>query len=112
MSREIISIFLLIIFATELAVMELLNPLFIQQNPVTAGLLNATLLTLLITPPLWLFCFPHALSTARESLTRYSDGSRLGFLCKVLATIFCIEFLIMLVLSNFFPLTISRPCLF
>jgi PAS domain S-box-containing protein len=86
---------LLIVFIAELTVMELFSPLLARFNPVIAGLLDAALLATLYAVPLWFIL--------TGALTASTSGYHLPvmrLLVAVLATLFCGQFLITLLLPS------------
>lgn len=91
---------LLTVFATELAVMELLSPLFERLSPVSGALLDAGIIVVIVALPLWVFFVrkPHGPEThagAHPPLVQ---------LAQVLVGIFLLEYLVMLFLPQFLPL--------
>jgi len=85
---------LLIIFASELAVMELLSQLFSRLSPVSGALLDAAIVVVLVAGPLWFFC---ARDFAPEETPPKVE------LAKALIGIFLAEYLVMLLLPGLLP---------
>ena len=85
---------LLTIFVTELAVMELLSPLFGRLSPLPAALLDASLVVVVSAFPLWFLI----VKPLRDETVAMGTGHRLVFLVQVLAGIFLVEYLVMLLL--------------
>ena len=96
------AIMILSVFITELAVMELLAPLFARLHPFLANLLDAAILVLLYALPLWVFGL-RPLSGGTESGAYESRIIPTPLFVKVLAVVFLIEFLVMAALPIVIP---------
>lgn len=96
------AIMILSVFITELAVMELLAPLFARLHPFLASLLDAAILVLLYALPLWVFGIrPLPGSTIfRTAKSRIIPAS---LFAQVLTVVFLIEFLVMAALPRVIP---------
>jgi PAS domain S-box-containing protein len=97
------AIMILSVFITELAVMELLAPLFARLHPLLASLLDAAILVLLYAMPLWLFGI-RPLSSSAVSRTSTSQIISASLFVQVLTVVFLIEFLVMTALPRVIPL--------
>ena len=89
---------LLTIFATELAVTELLTPLFSRLSLVQGALLDATLIVVISAFPLWFFIRPLPNEAPAPGQTRPSIQ-----LIQVLTGVFLVEYLVMLLLPQLLP---------
>jgi len=95
---EAFALLLLVIFTTELAVMELLAPSYEHLGVIPAGLLDATLLVATSSAPLWIIFSPvFAGRLRRDNAARRALGIALFQLVSVF---FFIELLIMLFLPG------------
>jgi PAS domain S-box-containing protein len=98
----ILVLMLLAIFTTELAVMEFLKSLDSQLGRVSASLVDATLLVLLLAFPLWIF----VIRPLRAGNTTASQDFRsvpTGPYVTILAGIFLVEFLANIILPEIIP---------
>jgi len=117
MLLEIFSLLLLIIFTVEMAVMETLGPLFPSLSVVAAGLLDATMVGLLLTPPLWIFFFKGLDVENHVTSRKESTRRKTRLLCVLQGAIFVTQFLVMLILPTALPdltghsLAIADACL-
>lgn len=102
MAIEILTILLLIIFAAEVAVMEVMEPFFVHWPLLATALFDAGLLTLLTAPPLWIFCSQLSVNQSSGTLKRMLSSDSAGLLYRLLAAMFCIQFLVMLMLPVLF----------
>jgi PAS domain S-box-containing protein len=93
---------LLAVFATELAVTQMLNTLLVRLDPVTAGLADALLLMLFFAPPLWIVCDSQI--PVERGGTLVPAKAPVIAMIKVLLGIFLIELLVMMIL----PLVMMR----
>lgn len=122
---RVFTLLLLSLFATEFAVMGLMSAMLPQLEPLLAGLIDASLLTLFLAWPFWFF-----VSRALAGLSEVDDQGAarliLPLWLKVLAVIFVAEFLVMLLqplllnagsdyqrdlLDAFFATALSAPLL-
>lgn len=97
-SMGLFTLMLLAIFATELAVNELLSSLMGGIQTLKVGLLDAFLLVLFFAPPLWVVCnrhFAHGPDNAPPDRMQYA-----GAIMKVLFGIFLVELAVTLFLSQ------------
>lgn len=98
---EAFALLLLVIFTTELAVMEIFAPLFDQVGRVPASLIDATLLVIAASVPLWVIFSPvFAGRLRRDEGARRALG--LAFV-QLAAGFFSFELLVMLFLPAVFP---------
>ena len=97
-SLGLFTLMLLAIFATELAVTELLNTLLGHLNPLVLGLADAVLLIAFFAPPLWSVCSRQNAKDP-EGIHR-SPAAQMG---KVLLGIFLVELLVMMALPPIMP---------
>jgi PAS domain S-box-containing protein len=94
---------LLAVFTTELALMELLCPLFSRLGRIASSLMAAGFLVALLALPLSYFLTRLYYSEANAGLTSIRPGT----LVKVLSCVFLIEFLVMLELPTLYSSSIS-----
>jgi len=103
MSSGIFAILLLIIFTTELAVMQIVTPFFSKLSPALTASLDAAILVLLFAPPLWfLLSRPLQNKPPNKDQTRHKK-THIGFFCKLLSVVFIIQFSIMVILPKALP---------
>ena len=96
------ALLLLVVFVTELAVLELFAPVFSRLGQVTASLLDAVILVLLYAVPLWYLVVKPLFGGNSVDRT----GSRFSSLVMffiALTVIFLIDFLVMLYVPAFLP---------
>jgi PAS domain S-box-containing protein len=97
------TLMLLAIFASELAVNELLNMVFGEIDNLRVGAIDALLLVIFFTPPLWVVCnkeFSQRALRIGELQTRWSFAPAMAL---VLAGIFVIEVGVTLLLPHIMP---------
>jgi len=104
--QGILALLMLITFATELAVTELLTPLFSHMDLVSSGLLDAALVVAIVAAPMCFFFF--RLLPMEESNPGDSRAHRATLLIKALTWVFLVEYLAMLLLPNLLPLASSH----
>ena len=95
------TLLLLIAFATELSVHEMLCPFLPTMSRSAGGVLNATLVVLFIAPPLWYLFFRTLPDQASQPHRHRFLGQVL--LLKLLIGVFMVEFLAMLALPELLP---------
>ncbi len=98
---EVFALLLLVVFTTELAVMELFSPLFLQVGVVIAALIDATLLVVIAAVPLSIIFAP----VFRGRLRR-DDAVRRALVAafgKLALGCLAIELLVMLLLPGLLP---------
>lgn len=97
---ETFALLLLIAFTTELGVMELFDPLFVQLGRFSAAVVDATLLVVISALPLWVIFSP-VLSgrLRRDEAARRALGVAFG---QLIAGFFLIELIVMLVVPELF----------
>lgn len=104
----LIAALLITIFATELAVMELLSPLFSRLDVVPAALIDATVVLIVSAVPLWFF-FVRPLPPQPAPV---KEGPPPHLLAETLAGIFLSECLIMLAMPQLIGITgVAAPVL-
>ena len=103
MPMKIFIILLSFFFLAELAVMIMFEPLISQLPPLSAGLFDACVLTLLLAPPLWLLCSRAPEKGSQKTSDEIVHIGGLSLFCQLLLIAFAVEFLIMLSLPAFFP---------
>jgi PAS domain S-box-containing protein len=94
---------LLAVFATELALMELLCPLFSQLGRIASSIMAAAFLVMLLALPLSYFLTRLYYSEANAGRASIRPGT----LVRVLGCVFLIEFLVMLELPTLYSSNIS-----
>jgi PAS domain S-box-containing protein len=95
-SIEAFALMLLVVFTTELSVMEIFHEVFIQLGVVMAALADATLLAVISALPLWIIFSPGLVGSSRRG-----EAARqvlLGTLFSLCGGFFLIELLTMLLL--------------
>jgi PAS domain S-box-containing protein len=97
-----IALLLVTVIFTELAVTELIAPLFSTWRPIFASGLDAGIITLIYAIPVWLFIVSPQVEIkgAEESGLR---RARIALYLKTLSVIFLGEFLAMLIVSRLMP---------
>jgi PAS domain S-box-containing protein len=103
MSKKVFLTLLLFTFLAELVAMKALEPMLSQLPPSFAGLLDASILALLLSPPLWLMCWRHSSKETQDSPSQFFYRSRVSLFLQLLATVFAVEYLIMFFLPVFLP---------
>jgi PAS domain S-box-containing protein len=93
---------LLVVFVTELAVLELFAPVFSGLGQVTASLLDAVILVLLYAVPLWYLVVKPLFGGNSADGTGPRFSSLVMFI-SALTVIFLVDFLVMLYVSAFLP---------
>lgn len=97
-SIEVFALLLMVVFATELTVMEIFSPLFRQLGTVMAALADATLLAVISALPLWIIFAPiFAGHPRRDAATRRALGVAFA---RLVFGFFLIELLVMLFLPG------------
>lgn len=102
MSKQIFIILLPFIFIAELAVMELFSPLLLHQPPLAAGLLDASILALLLVVPLWLLSW-RLPTEGHQGTARRLHRGQLYLFFQLLTAAFAAEFLVMFYLPEALP---------
>jgi len=98
---EAFALLLLVIFTTELAVMDIFAPLFSQLNLIFAALIDATLMVVVASLPLWIIFSPiFSGRLRRDDAARRALGTAF---VQLTAGFFFFELLVMLVLPTFLP---------
>ena len=95
------SLLMLAIFDMELAVMEMLSPLFSHLDRFSKNLADAAMLSLLFAAPLWFFL----IKPLTEDTQRDHAGPRIdpiNLLVKAMAIVFIAQFMVMLALPYLF----------
>ena len=93
---------LLVIFTTEISIMELFSPVFSGLDDVSASLLDAVILVLLYGLPLY-FLVIRPLSERHSEDSALLRSAPMMLFLKMLSVIFLVELLVMLYLSGSFP---------
>jgi PAS domain S-box-containing protein len=96
------ALLLLVVFITELAVMNLFSSLFQEKHPAFAALLDASALVLLFSVPLWYFVIRPLILDHNFDRLEFRKKS-VSLFVQSLGVIFLAELLIMLVLPQLLP---------
>ena len=103
MSKQLFLTLLLFVFLAELAVMEAFEPMLSQLPSSSAGLLDASILALLLIPPIWLMCLRLSAKETQDSPGQFFYRGRVSLFLQLLTTVFAVEYLTMLFLPVFLP---------
>ncbi|MGK2904978.1 MAG: PAS domain-containing sensor histidine kinase [Desulfuromonadales bacterium] len=103
MSKRVFLTLLLFVFLAELAVMKAFDPMLSLLPPSSAGLFDASILALLLIPPLWLMSWRLSTKEAQVSANRFIYRGRVSLFLQLLATVFAIEYLVMFFLPVLLP---------
>ena len=108
MSKQNLIILLLTIFIIEFAVMVIFDPILSHFSPLSAGLIDSSILMLMFAPPLWIICSQITGVSRPAMVGQFTYPGRTGLFCKFLTAIFVIEFMVMFFLLPLLPISANN----